>query len=145
MPFEKSAGFVIFRKEAGKIFYLLLHYPAGSRASKDFWEFPKGHIEKGENALATAKRELIEETKIKDLIVIDGFKEWIKYFFVASDKKIFKIVTFFLGETKQENIEISSEHIGFLWVEFPEACKIVSFKNSKKILEKVNYFLSENG
>lgn len=141
MPFEQSAGFLVFRKEADKIFYLLLHYPAGSRASKDFWEFPKGHIEKGEDALITAKRELEEETQIKDLRIIESFKEWIKYFFVADGKKIFKVVTFFLGETSQKNIEISREHIGFAWVEFSQACEMVSFANSKKILKKANDFL----
>src|SRR3989344_3405057 len=31
----------------------------------DFWGFPKGHIDEGENALAAARREIAEETGLE--------------------------------------------------------------------------------
>ena len=81
MPIEKSAGAIIFRKENNNFFYLLLHYPSSAKAPKEYWDFPKGHIEKGEDEIKTVKREVEEETGLKDIKIIEGFREWIKYFF----------------------------------------------------------------
>ena len=135
MPIEKSAGAVIFRKDEGKIFYLLLHYEAGH------WDFPKGHIEKGEKLEETAKRETKEETGLQDIKFVDGFKEWIKYFFKSEKGNIFKIVTFFLVETNQKEIKLSFEHTGYQWLPLEEAQKQLTFKTAKQILKKANYFL----
>jgi len=142
MPIEKSAGAVIFRKEGGKIYYLLLHYPSNAKAPREYWDFPKGHIEKGENLEETAKREVEEETGLKDLKLIEGFKEWIKYFFKFKEKNIFKIVTFFLAETKTKEVKVSFEHIGFKWLPYEEAIEKLTFKNAKEILKKANEFIS---
>ncbi|MSU73645.1 NUDIX domain-containing protein [Candidatus Kaiserbacteria bacterium] len=35
------------------------------RNGPDFWGFPKGHIDEGENALAAARREVAEETGLE--------------------------------------------------------------------------------
>ena len=142
MPIEKSAGAVIFRKEGGKTYYLLLHYPSNAKAPREYWDFPKGHIEKGENLEETAKREVEEETGLKDLKLIEGFKEWIKYFFKFKEKNIFKIVTFFLAETKTKTVKVSFEHIGFKWLPYEEAIEKLTFKNAKEILKKANDYLN---
>ena len=153
MPVEKSAGAVVFRKEGKNIFYLLLHYPSGSRTAnprsrvnslrgKDYWDFPKGHIEKGEKEIETVKREVKEETGLEDIKFVEGFKEWIKYFFKLKGKNIFKIVTFYLVETKNKNVKISSEHIGYKWLPYEEALEQLLFKNAKEILKKANDYLT---
>jgi len=137
MPVEKSAGAIIFRKEKGKIFYLLLHYEAGH------WDFPKGHIEKGETIDQTARREIEEETGIKDIKFVKGFKEWIKYFYKSKNGNVMKIVTYLLAETKQKEVKISFEHIGFKWLLYEQALEQLTFKNSKEILKKVHYYLTK--
>ncbi len=142
MPIEKSAGAVIFRKEGGKIYYLLLHYPSNAKSPREYWDFPKGHIEKGEKIEETVKREVEEETGLKDIKLIEGFKEWIKYFFKFKEKNIFKIVTFFLAETKTKEVKVSFEHIGFKWLPYEEAIEKLTFKNAKEILKKANEFIS---
>jgi len=141
MPIEKSAGAVIFRKEGNKIYYLLLHYPSNAKAPREYWDFPKGHIEKGEKIEETVKREVKEETGLKDIKLIEGFKEWIKYFFKFKGKNIFKIVTFFLAETKTKTVKVSFEHIGFKWLPYEEAIEKLTFKNAKDILKKANDYL----
>lgn len=143
MPFEKSAGAVIFRKEGNKIYYLLLHYPSTKRGAKgDYWDFPKGHVEKGEKIEDTAKREVGEETGLTDVKFVEGFKEWIKYFFRSEGKNVFKIVTFFLAETKEKEVKISFEHTGAEWLEYEQAMNRLAFKNAKEILKKANGYLS---
>ncbi len=145
MPVEKSAGAIIFRHEKDKIKYLLLHYPSGSRTPKNYWDFPKGHIEKGEKIEETVKREVKEETGLEYLKFVEGFKEWIKYFFKFEEKNIFKIVTFYLAETKNETVKISAEHSGFLWLPYEEAIAKLTFKNAKEIIKKANDHLSKKG
>ena len=135
MPAEHSAGAVVFRKERDNTYYLLLHYKLGH------WDFPKGNIEKGESSKETAKREIEEETGIKEINFIPGFKENIKYFYQREKENIFKTVVFFLIETKTKEIKLSFEHIGFEWLCFDEAVQQVTFKNAKQILKKANEFL----
>ncbi len=146
---EKSAGAVIFRKEPFdtaqgkkvKIYYLLLHYPSGH------WDFTKGHIEKGENEKEAAKREIEEETGLKDIKFIPGFREKISYFFRKSYENkenpplIFKEVVFYLTETHQREIKISEEHLDYQWLSYEDALKQLTFKNAKEILKKANNFL----
>jgi len=139
MSREYSAGAIIFRKQEGKKLYLLLHYESGH------WEFPKGHIEKGEQETRTVERETEEETGIKNLVFIEGFKEPIKYFFRVKKRTIFKTVIFYLAETKTKRIKLSEEHIGFKWLNYKEAKKQLTFKNAKKIIEKADNLLSEKG
>jgi len=146
MPIEKSAGVIIFRKSEGKNFYLLLYYPALShRASENYWDFPKGHIIKGEKAEGAAKREAEEETGLKDIKILEGFKETVKYFFRFQGKNILKFVTFYLAETKTKDVKISGEHINYKWLPYKEAIEQLKFKNAKEILKKANNFLSEKG
>ena len=141
MPVEKSAGAVIFRKEGDKTFYLLLHYPSSAKAPREYWDFPKGHIEKKEKIEETAKREVEEETGLKDIKFAEGFKEWIKYFFKFKGKNVFKIVTFLLAETKTKEVKVSFEHLGYEWLSYEEAFKKLTFKNAKEILKKAHHFL----
>ena len=159
MAIEKSAGAVIFRKEEGKVFYLLLHYPTRAKrrvgdegklqrrqtsstdSKKEYWDLPKGHIEKGEDILETVKREIFEETGLKDINFTGEFKETIKYFFKWEGKNILKFVTFYLTETKTKEVKISEEHVGFKWLPYETALKRLTFKNAKEILKKAQQFL----
>ncbi len=145
MSLEKSAGAIIFRKEGNKNFYLLLNYPSSIKSARTYWDFPKGHTEKGEEIEETVKREVKEETALKDIKFIEGFKEWIKYFFKFKGKNIFKIVVFLLAETKTKEVKISFEHIGYEWLPYEEALGRLTFKNAKEVLKKANSYLFKKG
>ncbi len=145
MPKETSAGAVVFKKEDNQIYYLLLHYKSGH------WDFPKGHIEDGEEEKETVKREVKEETGIEDIKIIEGFKEWMKYTFrqtygLEKDEKkkalwVFKIVTFYLAETKTKEVKISFEHLGYKWLPYESAFEQLTFKKAKEILKKAHHRL----
>ena len=145
MPIEKSAGAVIFIKQDDKILFLLLHYPtsASKRTNKDYWDLPKGHIEKGETLEETVRREVEEETGLGNIQILPEFKETIKYFFRWEEKNVMKFVTFFLAQVDRKEVEISSEHIGFDWLPFQGAIKRLKFKNAREILKKADDYLTK--
>ncbi|MBI3335933.1 MAG: NUDIX domain-containing protein [Candidatus Portnoybacteria bacterium] len=144
---EKSAGAVIFykNKKSDTIEYLLLHYQKLSSEKKrqipGHWDFPKGHIEKGESEVQTVSREVREETGISQLTIVPGFREVIRYFFQKEGKRVFKEVVFYLAQTKTKNVQISFEHLGFKWLPFEKALTKITYKNAKEILKKANEFL----
>lgn len=144
MSLERSAGAIIFRRDNGEIKYLLLHYPSAThRSNRDYWDYAKGHVEKGETETETIVRETAEETGIADLEFVDGFRETMKYFFRYAGKVIFKIVTFKLAETKTETVKLSGEHDDFVWLPYKDACRMLSFDNARKVMSKANGFLEK--
>lgn len=139
MSFERSAGAIIFRRENGEIFYLLLNYP--SVTTKDYWDLAKGHIEEGEDELVTVTREVEEETGLKDINILDGFKETIKYSFMSGKQLVSKVVTFYLAETQNKEVQISSEHISYIWLPYQDALDKLTFDNAKNLLKKASEFI----
>ena len=135
MKNEQSAGIVFFRKIENRIEFLLLHYPSGH------WDLVKGHIESNETAKEAAKRESKEETGITDVKFIDGFEEEIEYYFKYDNQDIHKKVIFFLSETKQDRITLSDEHLDFIWLNFENATKKITFDTAKQIVKKANNLL----
>lgn len=142
MPREQSAGAVIFRMVNTEPRYLLLHYPSSSKAKEDYWDLPKGHMEEGESEQETVRREVKEETGLEDINLVDRFREVIQYYFKVQRKTVFKTVVFYLGQTNQEHIKISAEHIGYQWLPFAEAQTQVKFSNAKHVLLKAHLFIS---
>jgi bis(5'-nucleosidyl)-tetraphosphatase len=59
-PPRRAAGCVVVRRGAGGPRYLLLRV-------YDYWDFPKGELDPGEEPLAAARREVREETTLDDL------------------------------------------------------------------------------
>jgi len=115
-PPNRAAGAVIFRRSDRGTRLLVL------RAYKN-WDFPKGTIEPGEDALAAAKREVQEETGLAalDYPFGDEHRETVPY---ANNK----IARYYLAETDAEKIELPvspelgrPEHHEYRWVSFDEA------------------------
>jgi 8-oxo-dGTP pyrophosphatase MutT (NUDIX family) len=113
---NRAAGAVVFRRSDRGIRLLVL------RAYKN-WDFPKGLIEPGEDALAAARREVREETGLAELEYPfgDEFKETLPY----SGNKVAR---YYLAQTDAEKIELPvspqlgrPEHHEYRWVSFEEA------------------------
>lgn len=135
---EKSVGAIIFRKENSQIKYLLMQHARVGRVDNPYWDFPKGHVEKGETEGRAMRREIFEETGVNDLTLVPKFRETMKVFFRWQGKTIFKIIVFYLGETKAMEVKISSEHMGYKWLGYEDALKELTFDNAKSILKKAN-------
>lgn len=146
--FEKSVGAVVFRRGGDKIYFLLLHYKSGH------WDFPKGHIERGESNEQTLRREVEEETGIADLKILSDFKKRVCYAYRAKNEErekriksgnsinVFKKVTYYLAETKTEEIKISSEHIGYEWLEYKKALVRITYRGPKRVFKKAGKYLN---
>lgn len=113
---NRAAGAVVFRRSDRGIRLLVL------RAYQN-WDFPKGLIEPGEDALAAARREVLEETGLAELAFPfgDEFKETLPY----SGNKVAR---YYLAETDAEKIELPvspelgrPEHHEYRWISFDEA------------------------
>ena len=134
---ERSAGVVVYTENTTGNLFLLLNYPSGH------WDFVKGKMEEGETPRKTAIREAKEETGISDLKFIDGFEETIEYNFQYEDKLIHKQVLFFLAKTNTKKVNISYEHLDYIWLDFENASKKVTYQNAREILLKANKLLAK--
>ena len=136
---EFSAGFILFRETPCGPHYLLLDYGK-------HWDYPKGHLEKGETAWKAAVRELREETGIRQVDRATRFQKEMHYRFHSSSKgHVEKTVTYFLGQTRSEKVVVSDEHTGFAWLSFNAAMKRLTYENAREILAAAHAALQAAG
>ena len=131
MKWQHSAGLIPFLEKHGKRKYLLL---LSALTKSELWEFPKGHIEKGEDAQTAAVREFREETGIQGLELIPGFKKVLRYFYRTEDGLVGKTVTYFLTKTKSDQVFLSSESKDYVWVSVKEAIERIKHQNIRELL-----------
>ena len=137
MLHEKSCGAVVFFRGI-QVDFLLLQYEAGH------WDFVKGNVEPDESEIETVFRELQEETGIVATQTIDGFREGIQYFYRRQGETVQKEVIFYLIEADTEKVQLSFEHIGYVWLDYNEALEKLTFKNAKDVLKRAELFLQEH-
>ena len=130
---HKGAGVVPFKND-GEIKFLLIKNDLG-------WEFPKGHIERGETEIQAAERELKEETGLSDFSVVPNFKFVSKYYltknYTTGENLITpepKTVTYFMAEifSNKDEVKLSFEHDDYEWFTVEEADKKLHWKSKKR-------------
>ncbi|MBI5732677.1 NUDIX domain-containing protein [Candidatus Jorgensenbacteria bacterium] len=129
---EISAGIIIYRKTSEGIKFLLLYH--GGR----YWNFPKGKLDQGEKSFRAALREVKEETGLSsnELRLKEWFKVYDRFTFTKNKEKVFKIVMYYLAETDNPIIKISSEHHGYGWFLLRDALRMLMYPNLKSNLKK---------
>ena len=123
----------------------------------DNWQMPQGGVNSNEPFLAALKRELYEETSIKNIEVIKELDEWYQY--DLPDNLLGKIwkgkyrgqkqkwfVVKFLGNDSEINVKTKNpEFIEWKWINFDELPKvIVYFKKDlyKNLVDKIKCFIN---
>lgn len=108
-----------------------------------YWEFPKGREESGEQEFDTLKRELAEETGITRFRVKEGFREKMFFDFILDrDTLIHREVTYYLLETNQEPRISPREHTAWKWVKLSAAKRYLKHPNQWRLVDKVKYYLA---
>jgi len=128
---ERSAGTILYQESTSGKTYLLLNYPSGH------WDFVKGNIEKGETFKQTVLREVREETGITDIDFVEGFEDKVEYHYQRNGQVIHKEVVFFLASTKTNDVVLSHEHRDYIWLNFNDALKKLTYKTAQKLFKKV--------
>ncbi len=131
-----SSGVVVVRKEGDEWRFLLLR-------AYGYWDFPKGIVEGLEDPIDAAKREVEEETTIKDLDFKWGYdyRETVPY-------NHGKVARYYLAETQTDQVDLpvnpklgKPEHDAYCWVSFDRAFELVA-PRVRPVLEWVKQTLS---
>jgi putative (di)nucleoside polyphosphate hydrolase len=142
LPLRLGVGIAVLNSQ-NKVF-------VGKRKDNPFdkWQMPQGGVDSGEPLLQAMKRELLEETSIKNIKVLKEFDQWLEYELPKNlVGKIWKgkyrgqkqkwFVVKFLGSDREVNIDTKNpEFIEWKWIDInllPDL--IVLFK--KNVYEKV--------
>jgi bis(5'-nucleosidyl)-tetraphosphatase len=137
MKNETSAGIVVFFNDDNENLFLLLQY---NKKGESYWGLPKGHVENNEDLIDTAIRETKEETGL-DIKPMNGFMTTTNYKFRENEEIINKTAYFFLGESYTKNVNLSNEHVDFIWLNYDDAVNKLTYDNDKKVFVKVKKFL----
>ncbi|WP_162146832.1 bis(5'-nucleosyl)-tetraphosphatase [Acholeplasma granularum] len=120
---EVSAGAVVYTKVEDKFLYLLIQNKNGKHFS-----FPKGHIEKNESIMDTAKREVYEETGIHFEFKSDKLE--VTTYLMPNG--IYKDVYYFIGEASNQIIKFQeSEILHAGWYTYDQVLKYLTYDNDK--------------
>ncbi|MCL2335107.1 MAG: NUDIX domain-containing protein [Endomicrobia bacterium] len=133
---EFSYGAVVYKIHEGEPLFLLVLSGRNER-----WGFPKGHVENGETELETASREIYEETGIRRVNFVDGFKHEEVYIIDGTlpetkGRIAEKHSVYFLAEAVSDGaVRYNDEIAGVKWVNADKAMQLLSFSGQKKALK----------
>lgn len=127
---EKSCGCIIIKDNK-----VLLVY----EKNRNFWGFPKGHMENEENEIETALREVKEEVGLE--VEIDEEKRYILNYIIRDE--IDKTTVLYIARPKNEEIIMQESEIeNVKWCSFEEALDTLTFDNWKEMFRSVIYDIS---
>ena len=120
------------------------------RKDMNIWQGIAGGGEEGETVIYSAKRELYEETSIKDIevIALDSistipschFKDSINW-----GKDLYVVPEYaFTIELSNEEIVLSDEHKEYKWVKYDEAIELLQWDSNKTALWEINERIARN-
>jgi len=133
LPIQVEA--ILFRRKNGRTKYLLLKR---TPEREGFWQPVTGGVEEGETRIDALKREVTEETGIKDILgIIEGI-----HYFEFSDPYLNKEYVCGVEVSADEKVVIDEkEHSEFRWCSLQEALGLMKWKENKEALKKLNGIL----
>jgi ADP-ribose pyrophosphatase YjhB (NUDIX family) len=133
----RSAGGIVVRNCTRKIIIV--------NNKRNTWTFPKGHIERNESALMAAKREIFEETGLKELQLIGdlGNYERIKRMHNQDiDFSKMKKIQLFLFKTNQQELNpIDPDIQKAVWINKDEVVNVLTYNQDKTFFLKIIHLI----
>jgi dATP pyrophosphohydrolase len=135
LPIQVEA--IIFRRNGNKVEYLLLKRLPERNG---FWQPVTGGVEEGETRNEALRREIREETGIKNIVaVLEDL-----YFFEFSDPNLNQEYVYGVEVSPSEEIMLDQkEHSEYKWCSFHEALQLLHWKENKEALRKLNKKLTQ--
>jgi ADP-ribose pyrophosphatase YjhB (NUDIX family) len=134
MKKTRSAGGVVLNDE-GEVLVV-------SQRGKS-WSLPKGHIDRGEDALAAAKREIYEESGIRDLELVRelGTYERNKIGLDGGeDRSERKAITMFLFRTGEKELKpVDPDNPEARWVDRSKVALLLTHEKDKEFFRRVKF------
>lgn len=127
---EPTAGGIVWRRNKdGEVEILLI------QDAKDRWTIPKGHIEEGETAQQTAKREIGEEAGLTDTEVL-GWLGKIHFRYRRVDKLVLMTTQIYLVKALGDTSAIKKEEWmnGIKWFTFHDALDAIEYEDIGKLM-----------
>lgn len=134
-----SYGIIPIYKKEGQIFICAVHNEKSNE-----WGLPKGTPENSETPFETAKRELQEETGIKEFEIIGGKTFSEKYSFEQDGVMHNKENIYLIAEVKEmieKDPSIDSKDMK--WININETDNLFKFDTIKTVLKEVNDYLNK--
>lgn len=127
---EATAGGIVFRHgKDGGIEILLI------QDLKDRWTIPKGHVEEGETAQQTARREITEEAGLQEMDVLDWLGK-IHFRYRRIDKLVLMTTQIYLVRARGDTDDIQKEEItnDIKWFSFQDALDVIEYEDIGKLM-----------
>jgi 8-oxo-dGTP pyrophosphatase MutT (NUDIX family) len=128
---EPTSGGIVFRLTHDKkdVEILLI------QDSKGRWTIPKGHIEPGETAKMTARREIEEETGLKNFSVLSWLGK-IHFKYRRTDKLVLMTTQIYLVQSLDEREMPMGEKWmkGIRWFTFADALDVIEYEDIEKLM-----------
>jgi 8-oxo-dGTP pyrophosphatase MutT (NUDIX family) len=126
---EPTAGGIVFRRKDNDVEILLI------QDAKGRWTIPKGHIEEGETAQQTAKREIGEEAGLTETDVL-GWLGKIHFRYRRVDKLVLMTTQIYLVRAKGDTDAIKKEEWmnGIKWFKFHDALDEIEYEDIGKLM-----------
>ena len=133
----RSAGGVVTNDE-GKVLVVNQHGTS--------WSLPKGHIDRGENALVAAKREIYEESGIRDLEFVRELGSYERHKIGANggdDRSELKVITMFLFRTSEKSLgPVDPNNPEARWVEKSKVALLLTHAKDQEFFRRIEGILS---
>ena len=126
---EPTAGGIVFRHGEKGVEILLI------QDAKDRWTIPKGHIEEGETAQQTARREIGEEAGLSKVDIL-GWLGKIHFRYRRIDKLVLMTTQIYLVRAKGDTNDIQKEEWmnGIKWFSFQDALDAIEYEDIGKLM-----------
>ncbi len=130
----------IIRNSKGEVLLLKVNAQKFNQENKlEYWDIPGGRIQVSDTVENTLKREIEEETGVKNISNIIPFSMVISNIRIPMENKSFGLIlsAYLCNIDEKEEIKISDEHTEYAWFEPTKASELLKIKYPEEFVRKI--------